>query len=500
MHDDQQSHSRKAMTLPVDAIAAALPLSERIEAAAGPLRAMLGERLSSRLADREERSHGEGVKDAGLPDLVVWPTSNEEVAAIARICTRYLVPMVPFGAGTSLEGQVAAVAGGVCIDLRKMDAVLEINQGSLDCRVQAGVHRLHLNHELRDTGLFFPLDPGADASIGGMAATRASGTNAVGYGTMRDAVLGLTVVTPDGRIVRTGTRARKFASGYDLTRLYIGSEGTLGIITEIQLRLSGLPEATNTAVCQFPSLDAAVKTASMALQTGLRVARMELLDEVQMEACISYSRLTGMAPSPTLLVEFHGTPLSVDEQAGLFRDLALDAGALDVRAVTGAEERSAIWKARHDAYHAVMALRPGSNNMGTDACVPIENLTACLLETQKDVRASGLLAPIVGHVGDGNFHLGILFDPADAQERERADALADRVGQRALRYGGTCSGEHGVGLHKSRYLPDEHGPALDLMRTVKGALDPLGLMNPGKMFPPADGDDDTGRKVSSPAG
>ena len=452
-------------------------------AARAALSTLLGDRLSGAAVDREQHSHGEGVKDVGLPDLVVWPVSTEEVAGIARICSDHGVAMVPFGAGSSLEGQVAAVAGGVSIDLSRMDRLIEVNPGSLDCRVEAGMRRLRLNEELRATGLFFPLDPGADATLGGMAATRASGTNAVGYGTMREAVLGLTVVTPDGRIIRTGGRARKSATGYDLTRLYIGSEGTLGLITELQLRLVGRPEGVVTAVCQFPSLAAATGTASLALQMGLRLARIELFDEVQMAACIAYSRLEGMESRASLFVEFHGTPMAVAEQAEIFRELAEGEGATGFARAETQEARDRLWKARHDAYHAVMALRPGCNNMGTDACVPIENLAPCLLETQEDVRGSGLVAPIVGHVGDGNFHLGILFDPDSAEERARAEALADRVSHRALRFGGSCSGEHGVGLHKSRYLPAEHGEALEVMRAIKAALDPGGLMNPGKIFP-----------------
>jgi D-lactate dehydrogenase (cytochrome) len=375
----------------------------------------------------------------------------------------------------------------VSIDMMRMNRVLSVSSASLDCRVEAGVTRVALNKYLRDTGLFFPLDPGADASLGGMAATRASGTNAVGYGTMREMVLGLTVVTPDGRVVKTGSRALKSATGYDLTRLYIGSEGTLGIITELQLKLFGQPEAIVTAVCQFPDLQSAAASAGAALQSGLRMVRMELLDEVQTDACIRFSRLTGMTPVPTLFVEFHGTPLGAREQADLFRELSADHGCLSFAEAEKPDDRERLWRARHSAYQAVLALAPGKRNMGTDACVPIEHIAACILETQKDVRDSGLVAPIVGHVGDGNFHLGILFDPADQDERRRADALAERVSLRAIRFGGTCSGEHGVGLHKTRYLEQEHGPALDLMRAVKAALDPLGLMNPGKLIPERSG-------------
>ncbi|MFV0491328.1 MAG: FAD-binding oxidoreductase [Pseudorhodobacter sp.] len=457
----------------------------RVEAAFSALESQIGsDRISMAASIREHHSHGEGLPDAGLPDIVVWPESTEETAAVARICHQYRLPIVPFGAGSSLEGQVAALEGGVSVDMTRMNRLLSVSQTSMDCHVEAGITRLTLNSLLRDTGLFFPLDPGADATLGGMAATRASGTNAVGYGTMRDVVLGLTVVTPDGRIIHTGSRARKSATGYDLTRLYVGSEGTLGLITELRLLLVGQPEAIATTVAQFPDLASAVEAASLARQMNLRVARIELLDETQMGACISHSRLEGMAKSPTLFVEFHGTPLAVKEQTDLFRQLARDLGCDNLREAETPEARAQLWKARHNAYEAVLALAPGKRNMGTDACIPIENLAACLLETQKDVEQSGLIAPIVGHVGDGNFHLGILFDPDDAAERAAADALAGRVSQRAIRYGGTCSGEHGVGLHKLPYLQDEHGAALDIMRSVKAALDPLGIMNPGKLIPP----------------
>lgn len=461
------------------------PSPEAVQAVKAQLAPLLGSRLGEERALREQHSRGEGLPDAGLPDLVAFPETNEDVAAIARACTQHRVPMVPFGAGSSLEGQVAATSGGMSIDLSRMNRVLAVSTLSMDCRVQAGVRRIALNQHLRDTGLFFPLDPGADASLGGMAGTRCSGTNAVGYGTMRDMVLGLTVVTPDGSIVRTGSRARKSSTGYDLTRLYIGSEGTLGIITELQLRLSGQPEHVVTAVCQFPDLSSAIETACSALQLGLRIARLELLDEVQTGACIRWSNLQGLAPVPTLFVEFHGTERATEEQAQLFHDLAADNGSTAWNRAVTLEARNELWKARHNCYQATMGLAPGKSNMGTDACVPLEHLAQCILETQSDIRASGLVAPIVGHVGDGNFHLGILFDPADPSERDRAEALAERVSLRAIRLGGTCSGEHGVGLHKIRYLEAEHGAALKLMQAVKSALDPHNLMNPGKLLPPA---------------
>ena len=459
------------------------PAADAIAELTARLRPVLQDRLSDQKALLAQHSHGEGLPDAGMPDLVVFPETNEEVAEIARACSAYQVPMVPFGAGSSLEGQVAALAGGVSIDLLRMDRVLSQSTLSMDCRVQAGVRRIALNRHLRDTGMFFPLDPGADASLGGMAATRCSGTNAVGYGTMRDMVLGLTVVTPDGRIIRTGSRAKKSSTGYDLTRLYIGSEGTLGIITELQLRLVGQPESIFTSTCQFPDLPSAIATASAALLLGLRMVRLELLDAVQMDACIRWSNLKDMAPQPTIFVEFHGTANFVREQADLFRELALEQGSTAWKDAETPEDRKTLWAARHECYQATMALAPGKKNMGTDACVPLEHLAECILDTQADVRASGLVAPIVGHVGDGNFHLGILFDPTDPVERAKAEALAERVSLRAIGFGGTCSGEHGVGLHKTRYMKVEHGEAVHVMHAIKSVLDPAALMNPGKLLP-----------------
>jgi D-lactate dehydrogenase (cytochrome) len=449
------------------------------------LRERLGDRVSTAAGVREHHSHGEGVPDKGLPDAVVFPLDNDEVAFVARSCFDARVPMIPFGTGTSLEGHVAAVHGGVCVDLSRLDRVIEVSPDALDCRVQAGVTREQLNAQLRSHGLFFPIDPGANASLGGMASTRASGTAAVRYGSMRDAVLGLTIVTADGRVVRTGTRARKTAAGLDLTRLFIGSEGILGFVTELQLRLWGLPEVVQAAVCQFPDLGAAVGVVIAALQIGVPVARIEVLDDVQMDACIRHSRLDEFRPLPTLFIEFHGSPGAVREQVETMRGLADEAGGSGFAWAERPEDRSRLWKARHECYHANMALRPGSALIGTDACVPISAFVDCVLETQADVRASGLIAPLAGHAGDGNFHLGILFDPNDAGERERAEALAERVALRAIRYGGTCTGEHGIGLHRIHQLQAEHGDAVELMRAVKRALDPRGVMNPGKMLPPA---------------
>jgi len=463
------------------------PLSRPAAAAvAGVVHALAdtyGDRAVVSNAVREQHAHGEGMADAALPDVVVFPHTNEEVAAIVKLCHAARIPVIAFGVGTSLEGHVAALYGGVCVDLSQMNRMLEVNAEDLDCRVQAGVTREQVNAELKGTGLFFPIDPGANATIGGMTSTRASGTNAVRYGTMRENVLGLTVVTSDGRIVRTGGRARKSSAGYDLTRLFIGSEGTLGIITEIQLRLYGIPEAISAAVVQFPELKSAVDTVIVAMQMGIPVARIELLDAVQMDACIRYSKLEGFEARPTLFFEFHGTDAGVKEHAETMQQIAGDHGGGAFEWATRPEDRSRLWKARHNAYYAAMALSPGKQAFATDACVPISRLTECVLESRADVEALGLIAPIVGHVGDGNFHLSVLFDPADPAEREKAETLAKRVSLRAIAMGGTCTGEHGIGVHKLGALVAEHGEAVDLMKTIKRELDPHNIMNPGKTVP-----------------
>jgi D-lactate dehydrogenase (cytochrome) len=461
----------------------ARPAPEAVSGLVQKLRGDYGERAVTTQAIREQHSHGEGLADAALPDVVVFPHSNDEVAAIVRLCHLTRVPIIAFGVGTSLEGHVAALYGGVSLDLSQMNRLLEVNAEDLDCRVQAGVTREQLNAELKGTGLFFPIDPGANATIGGMTATRASGTNAVRYGTMRENVLGLTVVAADGRIIRTGSRARKSSAGYDLTRLFIGAEGTLGIITEVQLRLYGVPEAIAAAVCQFPDLASAVKTVIAAMQMGIPVARIELLDDVQMDACIRYSKLEGFAAKPTLFFEFHGSPAGVREQSEAMQTISDEYGGSAYQWATQAEDRTRLWKARHSAYYAALALQPGAMGFATDACVPISKLADCILETKADVEASGLVAPIVGHVGDGNFHLVVLFDPNDADKRERAEALAKGVSMRAIAMGGTCTGEHGIGWHKLDVLAQEHGEAVDLMRSVKHALDPFNIMNPGKTVP-----------------
>jgi D-lactate dehydrogenase (cytochrome) len=447
------------------------------------LRAGYGERAVTSRAVRDQHSHGEGLADAALPDVVVFPHTNDEVAGIVALCHAARVPVIAFGVGTSLEGHVAALYGGACLDLSQMNRMLEVNVDDLDCRVQAGITREEVNAELKGTGLFFPIDPGANATIGGMAATRASGTNAVRYGTMRENVLGLTVVTPEGRVIRTGGRARKSSAGYDLTRLYVGAEGTLGVITEVQLRLYGVPEAMAAAVCQFATLEGAVRSVITAMQHGIPVARIELLDDVQMGACIRHSKLTGYAAKPTLFFEFHGSEAAVAEQAAQMQAITTEHDGGKFEWATRAEERTRLWKARHAAYYAALALAPGKQGFATDACVPISRLADCILETKADAEATGLIAPIVGHVGDGNFHLVVLFDPADTGERAAAEGLAKRVSLRAIAMGGTCTGEHGVGVHKLDALVAEHGDAVDVMRAVKRALDPCNIMNPGKTVP-----------------
>ena len=447
------------------------------------LSALLGGRLSTAAAICERHGKDESYHPAKAPDAVAFVENSEEVAAVVRICAKHKRPIIPFGTGTSLEGHVAALHGGISLDVTAMDRILEVNAEDLDCRVQAGVTRKQLNQHLRDTGLFFPIDPGADASLGGMAATRASGTNAVRYGTMREAVLGLSVVLPDGRLIRTGGRARKSAAGYDLTRLMVGSEGTLGVITEVQLRLHGIPEAVSSAVCPFETLEGAVNTVILTIQSGIPVARIELLDEIQIAACNDYSKMDNPV-SPTLFFEFHGTEAGVEEQARMVGEIAAEFGAGEFRWATLQEDRNALWQARHDAYYAALALRPGAQGWPTDVCVPISRLAECILETKRDIEESGLLAPIVGHVGDGNFHLVYVIDPEDREELARASAHNDRMVMRALAMGGTCTGEHGIGYGKMKFLQAEHGESVAVMRQIKQALDPDNLMNPGKMLAP----------------
>jgi D-lactate dehydrogenase (cytochrome) len=445
------------------------------------LKAPLGERLSTSQAVREQHGKDESYHAPEPPDAVAFAESTEEVAEIVKICAGYDCPIIPFGTGTSLEGQVMASDGGISIDVSRMNQVLEVNAEDLDCRVQAGVTRKQLNHYLRDSGLFFPIDPGADASLGGMAATSASGTNAVRYGTMRENVIGLTVVLADGRIVRTGGRSRKSSAGYDLTRLFVGSEGTLGVITEVALRLYGIPEAISSAVCSFATLEGAVDTVILTIQSGIPVARIELLDDIQMDAVNRYANLD-YAVQSTLFFEFHGTEASVREQAEMVGALAAELGGGEFAWASKTEERNKLWQARHDAYYAALALRPGAKGWATDVCVPISRLAECILQTKEDIAASGLLAPIVGHVGDGNFHLVFVVDTDDDKEMAKAEEVNDKMVLRALSMGGTCTGEHGVGTGKLHFLEAEHGDAVGVMRQLKLALDPGNLMNPGKIF------------------
>ncbi len=445
------------------------------------LKALLGDRLSTSAAVREQHGKDESYHRPEPPDAVAFARGNDEVADIVKICARHGRPVIPFGTGTSLEGQVMASHGGISIDVTQMNEVLEVNTEDLDCRVQAGVTRKQLNHYLRDSGLFFPIDPGADASLGGMAATSASGTNAVRYGTMRENVIGLTVVLADGRIIRTGGRSRKSSAGYDLTRLFVGSEGTLGVITEVQLRLYGIPEAMSSAVCSFETLDGAVDTVILTIQSGIPVARIELLDEVQMDAVNRYSGLDHPV-QPTLFFEFHGTEAGVKEQAEMVGALAAECGGGAFAWASKTEDRNKLWQARHDAYYAALALRPGAKGWPTDVCVPISRLAECILATKEDIAASGLLAPIVGHVGDGNFHLVFIVDPDDAAEMAKAEEVNEKMVLRALSMGGTCTGEHGIGTGKMRFLEAEHGEAVSVMRQLKLALDPDNLMNPGKII------------------
>ena len=452
-----------------------------VDPAIEELRDLLGERLSTAAAVREHHGKDVSYHKGYPPEAVAFAQSTEEVAAIVGICAAHGKAVIPYGTGTSLEGHVAALKGGVCIDLSQMNQVLEVNAEDLDCRVQAGVTRKQLNEYLRDTGLFFPIEPGADASLGGMTATRASGTNAVRYGTMRENVLGLTVVLADGRVIRTGGRARKSAAGYDLTRIFVGSEGTLGVVTEIQLRLYGIPEAVSAAVCSYDDLEGAVNTVILTIQSGIPVARIELLDEAQMDACNRYSDLD-FPVKPTLFFEFHGSEAGVKEQAETVGEISAELGGSNFRWATRQEDRSKLWQARHDAYYAALALRPGSQGWATDVCVPISRLAECILETRADIEASGLIAPLVGHVGDGNFHLVFLVDPGDPDEMARAEKVNDRMVMRTLAMGGTCTGEHGIGYGKLNFLQAEHGEAVSVMRAVKQALDPGNLMNPGKIF------------------
>jgi D-lactate dehydrogenase (cytochrome) len=452
------------------------------DAVIAALGARYGNRLITSQAVREQHGHTTTWIENQPPDAVMFPQSTEEVQEAVRLCAAHRVPVIGFGAGTSLEGQVNAPRGGICLDFRDMNRVVAVHAEDLDCIIEPGVTRKQLNEHLRDQGLFFPIDPGADASLGGMAATRASGTNAVRYGTMKDNVLALKVVLANGEVMSTARRAKKTSAGYDLTHLMIGSEGTLGVITELTLRLTGIPEAISSGVCPFPSVEAACNATILTIQSGIPVARIELLDALQVRACNLYSKLT-LPETPMLFVEFHGTEAGVAEQSQRFGEIARELGGGPFDWATRAEDRSRLWQARHDAYWAARALRPGSQAIASDVCVPISKLAACVSESQRDVAESGLLAPIVGHVGDGNFHLSLIVDLNDEDEVKRAKALLERVVERALAMDGTCTGEHGIGQGKMKYLLAEHGaPAVEAMRAIKRALDPLDIMNPGKIF------------------
>ena len=445
------------------------------------LRAIASERVHLGEAIRLQHGSSETHFTPVLPDAVVMAHSTEEVVAIVRLCVDAEVPIIAFGAGTSVEGNITPVRGGVSLDLSEMNRIIEVNPDDFDCTVQAGVRREQLNEHLRDIGLFFPIDPGANATIGGMASTRASGTNAVRYGTMREAVLGLRVVTPDGREIRTARRARKSAAGYDLTRLMIGAEGTLGIITEVTLRLHGIPEMISAAVCGFETIEGAVDTVVQSIQLGVPLARVEILDDVQMKAVNRRSDL-GYPEVTTLFFEFHGSPAGVAEQVENVKMLAKANGGGEFRWSNLPEERSRLWKARHEAFYAAVALRPGAIGWATDVCVPIGRLAECISETKKDLEGTDIPAPILGHVGDGNFHVIFVLDPDSAEEEAEAKRLNRRLVERALAMDGTCTGEHGIGLGKQDWLVEELGDAVETMRMIKRALDPKDLFNPGKIF------------------
>jgi D-lactate dehydrogenase (cytochrome) len=446
------------------------------------LRQRFGERCSTAAAVREQHGRGESVYDAAPPDAVLFCESTDEVCAVLALAHEHDVPVIPYGVGSSLEGHLLAVQGGLSVDLSRMNHVVRVNAEDLTVTVQAGVTREQLNQEIRATGLFFPIDPGANATLGGMAATRASGTNAVRYGTMRENVLGLTVVTASGQVVTTGTRARKSAAGYDLTRLFVGSEGTLGVMTEITLRLYPLPEAVSAAVCHFPSIAAAVQTTIHLIQMGVPIARCELLDANAIRAVNRHSKL-GLREAPMLLMEFHGSQASVTEQAQTVQHLARDQGGEDFHWASTPEERTRLWTARHQAYFAALQTRPGCRCQSSDTCVPISRLAESINESVAEAEASGIPYWIVGHVGDGNFHLSYLMDPENPAEMAAVEQLNVQMVQRAIRLEGTCTGEHGIGLHKMGYLLEEAGPeTVALMRSIKQALDPKNILNPGKVF------------------
>ncbi|MDB5763391.1 MAG: 2-hydroxy-acid oxidase [Herminiimonas sp.] len=452
------------------------------EALLSALQSLFGERLSTAQAMREHHGRDESSYDPMPPDAVIFAHSTDEVATAVKLCGSHGVPIIAYGAGTSLEGHVLALQGGITIDLSQMNQVVAVHAEDLTATVQAGVTRKQLNQEIRDTGLFFPIDPGADASLGGMAATRASGTNAVRYGTMRENTLALTVVTADGRIIRTGTRAKKSSAGYDLTRVFVGSEGTLGIITEVTVKLYPQPEAISAAVCSFHTAADAVNAVIRTIQMGVPIARVEFLDENGVKAINAHDKLS-LPEKPLLLFEFHGSENGVKEQAELVQDIAAEHNAIGFEWATRPEDRSRLWAARHNAYFALLQMRPGSRAISTDCCVPISRLAECILETKADCEKNGIIYSIIGHIGDGNFHVQMLVDPHDAADIARAEGINERMVGRALAMDGTCTGEHGVGLHKMDFLVQEHGEgAIDTMRAIKHALDPGNIMNPGKII------------------
>jgi D-lactate dehydrogenase (cytochrome) len=446
------------------------------------LKSLFEDRFSTSQAMREHHGRDESSYDPMLPDAVVFAHTTDEVAEAVKLCSQYEVPIIAYGTGTSLEGHVLALRGGITIDLSQMNRVVAIHAEDLTATVQAGVTRKQLNLEIKDTGLFFPIDPGADASLGGMAATRASGTNAVRYGTMRENTLALTVVTSDGRIIRTGTRAKKSSAGYDLTRIFVGSEGTLGIITEVTVKLYPQPEAISAAVCSFPSTGDAVNAVIQTIQMGVPIARVEFLDE-QGVKCINAHDKLNLPEKPLLLFEFHGSEHGVQEQAQLVQEIAAEHNASGFEWATRPEDRSRLWQARHNAYFAMLQMRPGGRAISTDCCVPISRLAECILDTKADCEQHGMIHSIIGHVGDGNFHVVLMVDPHDPADVARAEAVNERMVARAIAMDGTCTGEHGVGMHKIDFLVQEHGEnAIDMMRTLKHAFDPKNIMNPGKIL------------------
>ena len=459
------------------------PSADAVAALNADLAARFGNRFTASDAIRKTHGHTLTWLENQPPDAVVFAEGKDDIVDCVKLCARHDAPIVPYGVGTSLEGHVNAPHGGVSLDLSRMNSVIAVHAEDLDCVVEPGVTRKQLNDYLRDSGLFFPIDPGADASIGGMAATRASGTNAVRYGTMKDLVLSLGIVTADGTFLRTGTRAKKSSAGYDLTHLFVGAEGTLGVIVEIALRLSGIPEAISAGTCFFPDVRSACNTTIQTIQSGLPIARIELIDALSVRSFNAYAKLS-LPEQPMLLVEFHGTEASVAEQAKRFGEIVAENNGGNFIWATKPEDRNKLWQARHDGFWALAALRPGARPFATDTCVPISRLAECVEETLADIEASGLIAPIVGHVGDGNFHTSPLVDMSNPKEIEAAEGFASRLAHRAIAMGGTCTGEHGVGQKKIAYMLDEHGAAaIDLMRRVKLAFDPANMFNPGKVLP-----------------